>query len=330
MALPELFILDVGHGNCAVLRDTGGTTVFDCAPGSTLKDTLEQLGINEITHLLISHADQDHIGGLIALLNAPGITIHNVHLNPDAVKRTEVWFDLRVALRDARATKGTRVYTSLTTEQSGLLTNGDIQLEVLAPTPELALAGVGGLDLKNRKLTSNSMSAVIRLKFEDHHLALISGDLDALGLENLLEGAGEIQSEILIFPHHGGNPGARNPREFAEKLCSHVKPRIVLFSISRSRAGFPRREVIEGVMRSVPNAHVSCTQLSEECAIDTPLKFPHLFDYPARGKASGSCCAGTIHIPFSEGNFVDFIAEHAAFVASIAPTMCVQKVKADA
>ena len=28
--LPELLILDVGHGNCAILRDTMAVTIIDC------------------------------------------------------------------------------------------------------------------------------------------------------------------------------------------------------------------------------------------------------------------------------------------------------------
>jgi hypothetical protein len=42
MDLPELIILDVGHGNSAVLRDGASVVVIDCAPGSTLLDTLIQ------------------------------------------------------------------------------------------------------------------------------------------------------------------------------------------------------------------------------------------------------------------------------------------------
>ena len=48
MDLPELIILDVGHGNCAILLDTKAVTVIDCPPAITLLDTLERLGIRTI------------------------------------------------------------------------------------------------------------------------------------------------------------------------------------------------------------------------------------------------------------------------------------------
>lgn len=46
--IPELIVLDVGHGNCAILRDTEAVTVIDCPPGTTLLDTLEQLEISTV------------------------------------------------------------------------------------------------------------------------------------------------------------------------------------------------------------------------------------------------------------------------------------------
>ncbi len=324
MALPELLILDVGHGSCAVLRDTGGVTIIDCAPGTTLKETLDQLGVTEISLLLISHADEDHVGGLIGLLQDPQITVHHVYINPDAMKRTEIWRDVRVALAEARKTKPTQVHPQLTTDLTGTLDRGEVHVEVLAPSQEFALSAVGGEDLDGRRITSNSMSAVIGLSHSGRRLALITGDLDGVGLQNLLNDAGDIQAEILIFPHHGGRPGGAEPAQFASELCIRVEPRLAVFSMARSRTGFPRRDVVESIKACTPDVHIACTQLSQECASDTPTTLEgHLMDYPARGRLKNSCCAGPIRIGLGEArSYNDFIGEHRTFVTSIAPTMC--------
>jgi beta-lactamase superfamily II metal-dependent hydrolase len=39
--LADLTVLDVGHGNCAVLRDERGTVIFDAGQGDTLVEFLE-------------------------------------------------------------------------------------------------------------------------------------------------------------------------------------------------------------------------------------------------------------------------------------------------
>ena len=323
MALPELLILDVGHGSCVVLRDTRGVTVIDCAPGTTLKDTLEKLGVTEVSTLLISHADEDHLGGLIGLLQDPQITVHNVYINPDAVKRTEIWYDVRVTLAEARKTKSTQVHPQLTIDLTGSLDRGEVHIEVMAPNQELALSAVGGEDLEGRRITSNSMSAVIRLLYDGRPVALITGDIDNVGLQNLLSDAGDLQAEVLIFPHHGGRPGGAEPAQFASELCSRVGPSLVVFSVARSRIGFPRRDVVESIRGCSELAHIACTELSKDCASDVPPTMGHLMDYPARGRAKNACCAGTIRLGIVEKkSYDDFVDRHRTFVNSIAPTMC--------
>jgi len=303
-----------------VLLDTEGVTVIDCAPGVTLTQILEQLRISEISNVLISHADEDHVGGLIALLQEPGITVHNVYVNPDAQKETEIWNDVRWALRDARRTKDTKIITSLTSELTGSLDNGEVHVEVMGPSPELVL---GDHDLNGRRLTSNSKSAVIRLVHNGRPLMLTTGDLDGIGLQNLLEEVADIRADILVFPHHGGKPGGSDPKEFAAEICSRVQPRSVIFSIARTRTGFPRLDTIEGVAQVAPQAHIACTQLSQECATNTPSEFKHLLDYPAKGRGKNSCCAGTIRIDVGrDEDYQHFNEAHGVFVASLEPTMC--------
>lgn len=68
MASPKLSILDVGHGNCAVLLSDELVCVFDAGSRSILNEYLEANGVREIEALLISHADADHIAGAIGLL----------------------------------------------------------------------------------------------------------------------------------------------------------------------------------------------------------------------------------------------------------------------
>jgi beta-lactamase superfamily II metal-dependent hydrolase len=322
MALPEFFILDVGHGNCAVLHDTAGTTVIDCAPGATLREALRQIGVNRISLVLISHADEDHVGGLIGLLTDPELTIEHVYLNPDAIKQTKIWGDVKSALADARRRNETHIHAHLTSDLTGSLDKGEVHVEVLAPTPELALCGAGGRDLEGHKLTSNSMSAVIRLVYKERKVVLLTGDVDAIGLRNLLATADEVEAEILVYPHHGGKAGGEDPRAFAEALFAHIHPSRIIFSIARSRVGFPRPEVIENVRAYAPGAHIACTQLAQECAAEAPTEFPHLANYPARGRDKNSCCAGTIRIEFGTHEHEASIAQHQAFVKSLAPTMC--------
>jgi len=223
MDSPELIILDVGHGNCALIKDANNVIVIDCPPGGILSETLEHLFIQEILHILISHSDADHIGGIIELLADENIKIHNVHLNPDAIKRSELWLDVRSALKDAQK-RGTKVSTELTTAKTGSLNIGFVNIEVIAPTPELILGGAGGTDFRGKKLTSNSVSAVIGIVHNEHRIAILAGDIDQVGFENLIQDSTSLNADILIFPHHGGKPGSA---AFCFARCSYFMYSII-------------------------------------------------------------------------------------------------------
>ena len=294
MDSPRLLVLDVGHGNCAVLVDGEEAAVIDCAPGSTLAETLEQLQIREIQHVLISHVDRDHSAGLTGLL-VNGV-VRNVYLNPDPRRDSKTWKGLRIALKIARERFGTVVHHALSASSPGELHCGQVDIEVLSPSPEMATSGVGGEDLQRRELTANSMSAVIGLTHEDCRVALLPGDIDEVGLVNLLEAA-EIKAKILVFPHHGGRPKSVAGDQFASQLCGAVQPELVLFSIGRERFSNPRAEVVSGVRSIAPDSHILCTQLSRQCADSIPdTNLLHLANLPASGSSGKKCCGGTVSV----------------------------------
>lgn len=329
---PELFILDVGHGNCAILLDKNTVTLIDCPPSPIITQVLERLDVEVIDNVLISHSDVDHVGGLKTLLN--DFTIKNVYLNPDANKvgnKNNLWMGVRIALRDAQE-KGTIVQPTLTTTLSKNLKSDDVEIEILAPSPAIALGG-GKEDIQGRKLTSNSMSAVIGLVHKGFRVALLPGDIDEVGLSNLLEERKELEAKILVFPHHGGNPGSLNCQGFAYELCKLVQPSLVIFSHGRNKFNNPKVGTVQGVISAIPSTHIMCTQLSKRCAVRTPKNnFSHLTNLPAEGFINDYCCGGTIRITL-DGNQSSYKPEkgnHQGFVnnKSIIPSalcMCTSK-----
>lgn len=325
MDLPELIILDVGHGNCAILKDTEGVIIIDSAHGATLIKTLAHLSIREISHMVISHADEDHIAGIIDILLDRNLKVNNIYINSDAQRTTRTWQALRIAVKDARQRLGTRVVVGLTTELTDRLNVGQVRVEILAPTPELAMSGAGGQDLQGRRLSPNSTSAVIGLVHDSHRVAILAADIDRVGLNNLMQETTDLKADILVFPHHGGRPGTADGKAFARQLCDLVKPNLVIFSIARGRFANPREEIVEGIVSSLPAAHILCTQLSTKCADSLPDSEPvHLNNLPARGRASNSCCGGSLSIAIAGArtSYDTGIAAHQEFLDRVYNPLC--------
>ena len=323
--LPELLILDVGHGNCAILRDTMAVTVIDCGyDGSTLIDALERLGVDEVDNVLISHADIDHIGGLVPLVKE--IPIRHIYLNSDPSKKGRTWKDILISL-DIAEKAGTEVHIGLTTSHSKKIISGEVEIEILAPSASVAASGSSGVDKEGRPLDSNSMSVVIGLINKSCRTVLLPGDMDETSLKNLLNNYSDIKAQILVFPHHGGNPGNANGQDFAQELCTLVKPELVIFSLHREQYSNPKESVVHGVTNTLPNTHIACTQLSSKCS-PKPLSsdFNHLNNLPAKGRTNDTCCAGTFRIQIDgfQTAYTPIPSLHRRFVEGLSSPLCLQ------
>jgi competence protein ComEC len=320
MNRPSLVVLDVGHGNAAVLLDSRGVVVIDAGKGGVLLDFLRQAGIKVIDLLLVSHADTDHIRNAPDLLLDREIKVIRVCYNSDSSKQSRVWKHFRKAIKTARREKGLIAEPQLTTSQTGNLNRGTVQVEVLYPPPETAGSGPGGTTEEDDPLTSNSMSVVVRLTTSQGPMVLLAGDAESSCLQTWREDKVDPKAKVLIFPHHGGNPGQDDPASFAVGLTQAVRPEVVVFSIHRSQYHLPRVDVVEAVRRTAPGARLVCTQLSAHCVDPLPSGHrPHLSEFPAHGKRDNGCCAGTIVIDLSQGppELLPHADQHMQFIRTL-------------
>lgn len=333
VAAASLTILDVGHGNCCVIASINSENVIlvDTGPGVGVLEYLLQAGITRVNSVVLSHADADHISGLIALLNAGIFQIDEVIANSDALKRSERWSNLAWTLDYLKRAGKLRSVDGL---QEGDVVGthiDDVSIHVLAPRVGLVLTGPGAHDPKGRLISSNSVSSVLLVEYSGRRVALLTGDLDQLGFEYLLESGQDLRADILVFPHHGGlsGTGIAATAKLAEEITKAVMPSDVVFSMDRRKFGNPRKEVVAAVMRGAPNARVACTELAEACAAQLSDVGPvHLLPFFASGFARKSCCAGTMRFLFVDGAVLEpgrdahrrFVEDNAATALCRAPS----------
>lgn len=264
---PKLIILDVGHGNAAVLHDTHGVVVFDTGRHGRLVDYLIQMGITEIEALFLSHADHDHIAHAPTLLLHPKIRVKRIFLNTDRSKETACFEELLIALEVARRQHGTDITPQLTTNISGKIKCGDVEIEVLHPPPEMALAGVGRKRPAKKKLTSNAMCAAIRLVYRGRPVVLLAGDIEEDCIARWVDEKVSAQAPLLVFPHHGGAPGRVDPGVFCKQLAALVQPLCAIFSIHAKLHDLPRDDVVAALLGALPTIKLVCTQVPDKITL---------------------------------------------------------------
>ncbi len=318
----RLAILDVGHGNSAVLMDETKIVVIDAGPRSALLEFLNEQGIKHINVLLISHSDKDHLEGIVALIASGVITVGAIYLNVDSSKHSELWDDVTWLLGNEDKKGKCELIVSLTDKDTGKFDTSHVQVQILGPTKALALKGAGSADHKGRQLTSNSMSVVVRLVNSAEPFALFLGDIDDVGLINLLETGVDMTATAMVFPHHGGYPGKGNPVNFVSQLCKAVNPNTIVFSIGRMPFDNPQTEILAAIRKEKPLSHIICTQLSKKCSEKIPAtQSKHLNSIYAHGKERRFCCGGSILMDFGGQKICLYPdnEEHGEFVRSTIP-----------
>ena len=305
--------------------------VVDVGRRSALLEFLDQQCIRRIRTVYLSHADEDHIGALVGLLASNTVTIDRVVLNSDASKETESWRDLTYELGRAYRAGTLRLDIGLFSGKSEDL--GDIEIQVMAPSPDLVLKGVGSKNESGKRITSNSISAVIRISVSGKHVAVLPADIDGIGLDDLLMRDIDLKASILVYPHHGGRPSAANIRSFTERLLEAVEPVTVVFSFGRGHYGTPNPEIISILRKIMPDARIVCTQLSGHCSkTELSGSMSHLSSAFALGRADHRCCGGTIVVPLDnacdlkpgQDDHIDFIRSNVATPLCLSNSSSVQ------
>lgn len=322
----SITIVDVAHGSCAVLEDGDKVVVFDAASGSNLLQYLEKEDVTAVDAVFVSHSDEDHISGLIALLASGKIDVTQVYLNPDAAKDSKIWGDLIKLLDQAHCAGKTQVFTSIVSGHVQCEVLEKCVVEILSPSRSLALRGAGSRDEEDRKITSNSMSAVFRVLWNDRPVVLLCGDMDRITLKDMVRHRCDLACDFLVFPHHGGSPGATSDTgvlRFVEELCKSTNAKTVVFSNGRGRHDNPRPTIIDGVRQFISGAEVMCTQLSQRCSVDPQSEIAHLSARFSAGAEKKSCCSGSVTIDLTTSRVDSPVrAAHLEFVRRLPSPLC--------
>jgi hypothetical protein len=307
----QVIILDVGHGNSAIVRDGTKCAVVDTgtARQTTTVRELDRIGCTRIEHLIISHSDEDHVGGAPRLLLDESREIGILWFNSDGQKNTKAWEHFLRSAHMRRRRGGLGAVRDLHTAIDQHPSFGRVSLEIAHPS--ILFAGRGPTPPGKHipgfgRLETNSLSVVLRVLLDGEPAALLAADMDAVALAHIKDEGSIVTAPILVFPHHGGLPGKCDPQDFARQLAELVEPELVIFSIkSGINPSNPHPDILSGVRQGAPRAHIACTQLSVHChAAHTTATDWHLAEGHASGRDDGRCCAGSVTISSVDGGLL--------------------------
>lgn len=215
-SLPEdalhVHVIDVGKADAILLESPDANVLVDCGTAEAAEDVLRYLaarGIDRLDAVWISHPDDDHCGGLPAVLQT---------VPADAVVESPVGESISgmTALPQAvplrRAAVGERY------------AYGAMTFEVLGPLQDYA--------------ESNNDSTVFRLQYDGFSM-LFCGDMEARAERDLLAGGAALRADVLKVAHHGSDTST------SAALLEAVQPRYAVISSGEDRSMLPRNTVLQ-------------------------------------------------------------------------------------
>ena len=220
--------IDVGQGDGILLETKkqvilvdGGSTQLKKLGEQRLEPLLKSRGIRKIDMAFVSHGDQDHISGLMWLLEEDtGIEIGRLFL-PLPGKGEEIY----EKLESAAARKGVKTDYICAGD---LIQSGKLSLSCLYPYRDTLSSD------------RNGHSEVLLAEYGDFSM-LLMGDLGTEGEAEIAEVWDEKkQVQILKAGHHGSSTSS------SELFLDTVRPQIAVLSYGKDNSyGHPHPEVIE-------------------------------------------------------------------------------------
>lgn len=284
----ELYAIDVGQGDSTFIVTPGGRTILvDGGRGAEAfqflvwKYRLDVPGAStvDIDLLILSHADDDHIAGLVSIINHPLINVREVvhsgiakyragvhttslgdTIGAGANRRLVTRHDQINDLNRADLTNGLQNWFDAVVQEqangmlyravdstTGQINTGDpgVQLHVLGPRLDADPNHPNGVYrwLSSAGKTVNGHSVVIRLDIGNVRI-LLPGDINEGGADHLMGAPGfaaEADAHVFKAPHHGSH-------DFSDAFLAAVNPQITVVSSGETPDhGHPRANFLGAV-----------------------------------------------------------------------------------
>ena len=219
----EVVMFEVGEADCHLIKYpyNKNTILIDTGKNEyKIKNEvipyLKSIGIKKIDYLIITHGDEDHIGGSITLIN--NFQVKNVILN-----------------------KGT--FTDIEKELIKNLNKKKIPYQI--NINKINISNHTIYLLNNTKYNNENDNSIITYFTYQKYKFLYMGDASITTEDNLLENYNLNNISILKVGHHGSNTSS------SKDFISQINPSISLISVGKNNIyHHPNKEVINNLSKS--------------------------------------------------------------------------------
>jgi competence protein ComEC len=227
----EVIFVDVGQGDSTLIRTPKGKNVLIDGGGNFHQGVVQKEkdiivpyllknGIHKIDIVFVSHGHNDHIGGLVQVLDK--IKVGYVIVGTDAFKTAD-W----VAFEKKCKEKNVKIYPVKRGDE--IVLDKDVMMKVLHPDKTL---------IQSSRDDVNNNSLVLLMDYKDKRL-LWTGDIEAEAENMIMDQYARLDVDVVKVPHHGSVYSS------TERWIEGITPEISVFQVGRNSFGHPHPKVID-------------------------------------------------------------------------------------
>jgi competence protein ComEC len=217
-----IYYVDVGQGDSIFMKVENTTILIDGGPrsaGSTITSFLNSINVTEIDIMIATHPDEDHIGGLVSVLES--ITVDMILYNGQN-RTTQVFEDFYGLAAQSNLTLAERAQFYFLTTTSNFT--------VLNPVQPLEFGD------------TNLNSVVIKLQVGSVSF-LFAGDAEYASEQSMLDAGLNLESDVLKVGHHGSDTST------SQAFLDAVNPSFAVISAGlNNQYGHPDNETIQRLL----------------------------------------------------------------------------------
>lgn len=229
----RIYFVDVGQGDCTLIRTPHNKTViidgggsekddgFDVGEKTVLPYLLDRR-IKKIDYMMISHFDSDHIGGLLYILE--NISVDNVIISKQGKMSANYNYFKNII-------KGKKINVIMVKEGDRVHVDKNIYFDILFPEDTLINSNI-----------LNNNSIVAKLHYNKVSM-IFTGDIESIAEKQIINkyvGTKKLKTTILKVAHHGSKSSS------IQSILNLMQPEIALIGVgSKNTFGHPNSGVLE-------------------------------------------------------------------------------------